>query len=52
MSYDKEPEPINHTDMTVPESYEGIHLEKVEDLTAEWYFYIYFRYPHSLGLLN
>ncbi len=38
MSYDKEPDPINHEDMTVPESYEGIRLETMEDLTADWYF--------------
>ena len=42
MSYDKEPEPINYKDMKVPESYDGPKLNKISDLTAEWYFNIYY----------
>ena len=36
MSYDAEPDPIKYSDITVPESYGGLKLEKMEDLTAEW----------------
>ncbi len=39
MSYDKEPEPINHVNMTIDESYTGLKLESMEDLTAEWFLY-------------